>query len=151
VADWSSAWAAYEQQVLTLINTERAAGADCGTAGTFAPAAAVSMDPHLQCAARVHSLDMGTRDYFTHDSPDGPLGDTPWERIANSGYQGSATAENIGAGYGTPADVVAGWMGSDGHCANIMGAGSNQVGVGYASVSGSEWTNYWTLDFGWGN
>jgi uncharacterized protein YkwD len=94
---------------------------------------------------------MGTRDFFSHDSPDGPLGDDPWERIVNSGYGGSATGENIGAGYATPTDVVEGWMESDGHCANIMSAGSNRIGVGYAYVSGSEWTRYWTLTFGWGD
>ena len=108
------------------------------------------MEPYLRCAARVHSLDMGTTDYFSHYSPGGPIGDDPWERGANAGYTGTMVGENIYCGYSTtPSSVVAGWMASDGHCANIMNGTATEMGIGYAYVAGSTWGRYWTQNFGY--
>ncbi len=146
--DWDSAWAAFEDQVLVLTNEQRAQGANCGSEGSFGPAGAVTMEPHIRCAARVHSMDMGVRDYADHNSPGGPLGDDPWERMANAGFTGTPVSENIAFGYTTPAQVVLGWLESDGHCANMMNPTATQIGIGYANVPGSEWTHYWTENFG---
>jgi hypothetical protein len=148
VIDWLDDWASFEQEVLVLVNQERARGANCGGQGTYPSAGPLTMEPHLRCAARVHSMDMGVRNFFDHDSPDGPLGDTPWERMDNSGYPNRAAGENIAAGQRTPADVVQGWMDSDGHCVNIMNDRSTEIGIGYAHVPGSRYTMYWTQNFG---
>ena len=43
--------------------------------------------------------------------------------------------------------VMSVWMGSDGHCANILNPNYNLLGVGYANVSGSSMTHYWTQVF----
>ncbi|HSC87747.1 MAG TPA: CAP domain-containing protein, partial [Polyangiaceae bacterium] len=65
VSDWPSARSEEEEQVLALVNQRRASGASCG--GTAMPAVApLTMDPYLRCAARLHSLDMAQRDYFSH-------------------------------------------------------------------------------------
>jgi uncharacterized protein YkwD len=135
VADWQAQWSTYEQEVLDLINQERALGADCSSAGSFEPAGPLTMNAALRCAARVHSMDMAGRDYFDHYTPEG-IG--PGERIDDAGYSGSAWAENIAWGYATPEAVVAGWMNSDGHCANIMNPNLTETGVGY--YAGSLWT-----------
>ena len=66
VADWDDTWMAFEEEVLDLVNQRRAAGADCGETGTFDPAGPLTMNPALRCAARNHSMDMGTRNYFAH-------------------------------------------------------------------------------------
>ena len=71
VADWDAPWMSLEEQVLDLVNQRRVAGADCGDAGTFDPAGPLAMNPALRCAARNHSMDMATRDYFAHDTPEG--------------------------------------------------------------------------------
>jgi uncharacterized protein YkwD len=136
VRDWPSEWAAFEEEVLVLVNQRRAAGATCGT-DYYPPVGPLQMQSHLRCAARVHSLDMGERGYFSHDSPGGPLGNDPWERIANSGYPNTARGENIAAGQNSPASVMDGWMDSPGHCRNIMAENSNQIGIGYANVPNS--------------
>ena len=41
---------------------------------------------------------MGENGYFAHVGLDGSQ---PWERIADAGYSGSTTGENIAAGSGT--------------------------------------------------
>jgi uncharacterized protein YkwD len=103
------------------------------------------MNAELREAVRCHSLDMGTRAYFSHVTPEGV---DPWQRIAQAGYTASPTGENIAAGYGTPAAAVQGWVTSEGHCNNLMAAGSNETGIGYAFVTGSPYRAYWTQAFG---
>jgi len=148
VVDWPEAWADLEAEVLVETNAVRAAGADCGVHGVMPPVGPLAMEPHLRCAARVHALDMGMRGYFDHDSEGGPLGDTFDERIHNAGYPSGWLGENIAAGYPTPHDVVAGWVASDGHCANLMNGAYDDIGVGYAYVSESKYGAYWVQDFG---
>jgi uncharacterized protein YkwD len=143
-ATWPADWTAYEDQVLALINQQRAAGATCGTT-VKPPVGPLVMNAELREAVRCHSLDMGTRAYFSHVTPEGV---DPWQRIAQAGYTASPTGENIAAGYGTPAAAVQGWVTSEGHCNNLMAAGSNETGIGYAFVTGSPYRAYWTQAFG---
>jgi uncharacterized protein YkwD len=49
-------------------------------------------------------------------------------------------------GYRTPAAVMAGWMDSDGHRANILNCDFEAIGVGLARDSNG--TAYWTQVFG---
>jgi len=142
---WPDAWAGWAEDVLVYTNQARAATTNCGSEGTFPPAPPLVMNPYLRCAARVHSYDMAVEGYFDHDSPGGPIGDDMAERIETAGYTGwSALGENIAWGYSSPWDVVQGWLDSDGHCANIMSASFEDIGVGYAG-SGDL---LWTQDFG---
>lgn len=131
----SEGGASFEEQVLELVNAERAAGADCGSAGVFDPAGPLTMNADLRCAARTHSQDMVDRDYFDHTNPDG---ESPGDRIDATGYQWRSWGENIAWGQPAPEAVVDAWMNSDGHCSNIMNAGFTEIGVGYAE--GSVWT-----------
>ena len=48
----------------------------------------------------------------------------------------------------TPASVMNGWMNSTGHRNNILSTNNWEIGVGYATQSGSTYTRYWTQDFG---
>jgi uncharacterized protein YkwD len=138
---------ALEDQVLTLVNQRRAAGATCG--GTFhPPVGPLSLDVHLRDAARGHSLDMAVNNYISHSSLDGRTFD---QRIWQSGYSGGfPLGENISAGLSTARAVVDGWMQSTGHCQNIMNGSFHVVGVGYAFNSGSTYRHYWTQNFGGG-
>jgi len=143
-ASWPAEWVALEDETLRLINQRRAAGATCGGV-TKPPVAALTMNAELREAARCHSLDMAVNNYFSHDSQDGR---SPWDRIAEAGYTGNATGENIAAGYGTAERTVSGWMSSTGHCNNIMNGNSTETGVGYGLHDGSDFGNYWTQTFG---
>jgi uncharacterized protein YkwD len=142
-ADWQAGWSALEDEVVTIANQRRAEGANCGSKGSFGPAGPLKMDPLLRCAARMHSKDMVDRDFFSHDNPDG---ESPWDRIAKTGYGGySGAGENIAAGSATAAAVIDQWMNSDGHCANIMNPAFNWIGVGY--YPGGGYGHYWTQVF----
>ncbi|MCY1043702.1 CAP domain-containing protein [Corallococcus sp. bb12-1] len=144
VTTWDPAWVTLENEVLTLINQRRAAGATCG--GVAKPAvAALTLDTKLRCASRKHSKDMGTNNFFSHT---GSTGTTPWQRMASAGYTYRTAAENIAAGHGTAAAVVNGWMTSTGHCNNIMNGALKQVGIGYFNAPSSTYRAYWTQDFG---
>jgi uncharacterized protein YkwD len=75
------------------------------------------------------------------------------KRLANAGYtftgyRSWSWGENIAAGYSTPESVVAGWMASSGHRANILNAGYRDLGVGIVQKSGSRYGYYWVQDFG---
>lgn len=143
---WPEQWAAFEDRVLTLTNQARAQGQDCGSQGRMPAVPALAADPWLRCAARYHSLWMAETGTFDHTSQGGDLGSSPWDRMANAGFSGSGTGENIAAGYTSPEQVVQGWLDSDGHCANLMSASATLLGVGYAE--GGPYGTYWTQDFG---
>lgn len=143
--DWPMEWQAFEWQVLDETNRYRAMGFNCDTEGNFGPAGPLEMDSVIQIAARGHSLEMGEMRFFDHQSPDGRTFDV---RMRNAGFDGrSPWGENIAAGQRTPAEVVAGWMESDGHCSNIMNPSYRVIGVGYAYVEGSPYGHYWTQNF----
>jgi uncharacterized protein YkwD len=141
---WPDAWTRFEDETLVLTNQRRAMGAVCGDRA-FGPALPLAMDAALRRAAREHSRDMGSRSYFSHDSPDGR---SPDDRMRAAGWSGKSSGENIYGGPPTAAAVVDGWVKSPGHCANLMGPGYRSIGIGYADVPGSPLHNYWTQDFG---
>ena len=124
-----SAYADLESDVIDLVNDERAAEG-------LGP---LSYDANLTAAARGHSQDMGLNDYFDHIGLDGS---TPGDRITEAGYSWNTYGETIAAGYATPAAVVAGWMASAGHRANILNPNFCDIGVGYAYVASSTYGRY---------
>jgi uncharacterized protein YkwD len=70
-------------------------------------------------------------------------------RISAVGFDWSSVAENIAAGYQTPAAVVHAWMQSTGHCQNILSPVYRMVGTGVSTGGTSAQANgTWTQDFG---
>jgi uncharacterized protein YkwD len=145
VAEWDSAWRQLEAEVLRLTNVERSQGANCGVLGYFPPVPALTFEERLRCSARNHSWDMAAEDYFDHTNL---LGESSADRIERAGYAWKAAGENIAAGQPTPAEVVESWMGSDGHCQNVMGAVFSELGVGYYFDPTALYGHYWTQNFG---
>lgn len=126
-------------QIVSLTNAERAKWG-------LAP---LTIEVQLNQAAQKHSADMAYGDQFSHTGVDGS---TPWTRIEASGYQYQAAAENIAAGYSTPATVVASWMNSPGHRANILNPNVRNIGVGHVFLANDtgnvNFNHYWTQVFG---
>jgi uncharacterized protein YkwD len=150
VAAWDPEWTQFEDEVLRLTNEARAVGHNCDAQGDKPPTTPLTLDPRLRCSARVHSKYMAeVGNDFAHTTMGGV---TPGNRMQMAGYSGGG-GENIAVGQRTPADVVAGWLDSDGHCANIMNARYKVIGIGYAF---GIWENggrtndapYWTQNFG---
>ncbi|MFF4169615.1 CAP domain-containing protein [Streptomyces sp. NPDC001744] len=122
--------ASAEQQVIDLVNAERAK-AGCGP---------VTGNSLLALAARGHSDDMAARDFFDHTNPEGA---GPGERFTAVGYGWTTYGENISKGRRTAEEVMAAWMNSPGHRANILNCSFTEMGVGLHTEG---W--YWTQTFG---
>lgn len=138
--------AGFQAEALRLVNAQRSAGASCGSRGAFAAAVPLAWNDALTQAGLRHSDDMVARNFFSHTGSDGTSAGT---RATAAGYVWSSWGENIAAGQRSVAEVVAGWMASDGHCANIMGPGFRDLGL--ACVSGNAGTTYgtyWTMVLG---
>ena len=122
--------------MLAAVNQHRAEGHDCG--GTYyAPAAPLVWNGRLEVAATIHSLDMAAHDHFNHVGTDGS---TVGDRVRREGYAWRRVGENIARYQDSVEEVVADWMASPGHCANLMNPS-------YVEFGAAEQEQYWTQVF----
>ena len=119
------------QQVVDLVNQERAK-AGCQ---------ALTVNDKLTLAAQRHSQDQADHRTMTHDGSDGS---DVGNRLDRVGYTWRAYGENVAWNQQSPAAVMAAWMSSPGHRANILNCSFTEIGVGVARSNGP----YWTQDFG---
>ncbi len=133
-----------QQQMLALVNQARAQDRSCG-GQLFNATTAVTWNNKLTDAARIHSDDMASNNFFAHQ---GSNGLEVVDRAQNAGYQWIAIGENLSAGAQDSAQAVQGWLDSSVHCVNIMNPGFNEMGVACAQNSGSEFGTYHTQVFG---
>jgi uncharacterized protein YkwD len=84
---------------------------------------ALKEDKRLDRAAQGWSNTMVATKDFSHGSDFAV-------RISGVGLTWSAAGENIATGFTTPRAVVDAWMGSTGHCANILAPNFSRVGTG---------------------
>jgi uncharacterized protein YkwD len=114
--------------VIALVNVARAANG----------CKALRETADLDRSATSHAQDMSANNYFSHSSLDG----TSWyTRLQSFGtkYPGG---ENIAMGYYSASSVMAAWLASPGHRANILDCQFKSIGIGQASDGG-----YWVEDF----
>jgi uncharacterized protein YkwD len=130
-------------RVLKLVNAARTHGRRCGHE-YFPAVKPVRLSSTLERAAREHVRDMADHDFFEHEGSDGS---SPTERLARTGYRWRLTGENIAYGPTSAEEVVSGWLGSPGHCENIMEPRFTEMGVAFAIG----WTRgnpvYWDQTF----
>ena len=94
-------------------------------------------------AARLHSEDMATNNYFNHTGLDGRnMGD----RLRAQGVNWTTCAENIQAGRFFGIDAYDGWVNSSGHRKNILG-NCTYLGVGFAYNENATYRFYGTQNF----
>ena len=145
---------AVEQYIFAYTNAER----------TERRLANLTSTPLIGDVARGHSLDMATRDYFKHESPEG---NGPTDRGMAMGYEcrkdygtyytyglaenialhytySSYMAEGVKSSYNWLKDeqvlaeeIVEGWMNSPGHRENILTKDYSEIGVGVI-ITGDE-------------
>lgn len=135
---------AVSRTVLRLTNEARASARHCG-GKPFGPAPPLTLDATLTKVALAYARDMATHGYMDHTGRDGS---TPQARITRSGYRWSEAGENLARGIMTPEDVVAGWLHSPEHCANLMNPQLVQMGVAFAVNPHDEAGVYWAMEFG---
>jgi uncharacterized protein YkwD len=133
---------------LCLINRERVAHGE----------RPLRPNARLRRAAKAHTQSMAFGDYFEHV---GPGGQTPLARLRSVGYisssrVGYAVGENIAWGtryLATPRAIVAAWMASPGHRANILDPRFRETGIGVsphppAALADGQPGAIYTQDFG---
>ena len=91
----------------------------------------LSADTNLTKAAQVRAREIA--DTFSHSRPDGR---DCFTAMKEAGVSYRAAGENIAMGQKTPAQVVEGWMNSDGHRRNILSDSFGRLGVGYYVENG---------------
>jgi uncharacterized protein YkwD len=131
---------------LCLVNQER-------TSRGLGP---LKSNRRLSNAASGHANDMVARGYFSHDSMNGG---TFVDRIRKAGYVPARSFPTLGEDLawgsgtlGTPRAIVAGWMDSPPHRANILSRKFHEAGMGVAfgdPGAGEDGVTY-ALDFGSG-
>ena len=120
---------AYEAEVLRLVNAERKKqGLSALTSDTGAVKAA-----HIRAKEIVKT--------FSHTRPDGS---SCFTAAKEAGVTYRTAGENIAYGYGTPEQVVKGWMNSEGHRRNILSSSYTKIGIGCYKSGG---VLYWTQFF----
>jgi uncharacterized protein YkwD len=133
---------------LCLINQERARDNELPLQG----------NEQLEATAQSHSELMVSEDYFAHVTP---AGETPTQRFEAAGYipnqqAGYTVGENIAwgtLGLATPEAIVAAWIASPEHLANILEGSYTETGLGVvpavpASDSAGQPGAIYTEDFG---
>lgn len=130
-------------RVLQLVNEARAERRRCGWKRFDAVPPLASSDA-LNRAALTHARDMADRQELSHAGGDGS---TPGDRAMRAGFAWRAVGENIASGQSSAEQVVADWLNSAHHCANLMDPDYSEMGVGFAVASKGEARIYWSQVF----
>ncbi len=120
---------AYEDEVIRLVNAERAKYG----------LSALAKDNGATKAAHVRAKEIVKS--FSHTRPNGTSCFTVAKEL---GISYRSAGENIAYGYSSPKQVVNGWMNSEGHRKNILSSSFTKIGVGCYSSRG---VLYWSQFF----
>lgn len=131
------------ERVLELVNRARMQARLCGNT-RYPPAGLLRLNATLNRVALAHAADMAQRSYFSHEGRDGS---TLAERVTRAGYRWRSVGENIAAGQTAAEMVVADWIRSPQHCANLMAQRFTEMGVAYSVERESRAGIYWVQVF----
>lgn len=92
----------------------------------------LTLDKQLSVAATLKANDMFAHDYWAHTSPSGVA---PWHWFDEANYNYSYAGENLAKNFQSANGVMAAWMDSSEHRANILD--KNYKNVGFAVVPGT--------------
>lgn len=123
----------WKYEVLNLVNQERAKNG----------LGALSWGSACEGAAQVRAQEIISS--YSHTRPDG----SSWSTACAIPSYGGTTGENLAAGNTTtsPASVVATWMASDTHRANILNGTFTNLAVGFVFDPSTPYRTYWSQIF----
>lgn len=113
---FSSGQTTFKQEIIKLTNIERSK--------RHLPV--LTDNPLLDAAALAKANDMIALKYFSHTSP---AGETPWNFIAENGYEYKFAGENIALNFYQPKKAMAAWLSSPTHRDNILDPDYKEIGV----------------------
>lgn len=135
-------WMDVGQEVLAEVNLARREARACGDQA-FAAANPLTWDARLARAAFGHSGYMADNGVLSHA---GPTGEQVQARVDEVNYEWRKLGENVAVGQSSPKQVVAAWLHSPGHCANIMNPEFTDMGAAFETRPQS--SIFWTQVFG---
>lgn len=100
----------------------------------------LALDPQLSAIANSHGVDMATRDYFDHDSPEGV---SPFDRMKRANYRYGYAGENIALD-SDPTSAHRAFLGSPEHRENMLESHYARVGIAAVPTDKGE---YFVVDF----
>lgn len=104
--------------------------ASSNTARTRSGVSELTLSTKLTNAAQAKADDMTTRDYWSHETPDGK---EPWSFVDAQGYTYQAVGENLAYGFSENQEVINGWLNSQSHRDNLLSDSYTEVGFGVAT------------------
>lgn len=135
-------WMDVGQDVLAEVNLARREARTCG-AEEFEATHPLVWDGRLARAALEHSEYMAENGILTHA---GSEGQSVEARVDITEYEWGALGENVAVGQSNPEQVVAAWLNSPKHCANMMNPEFTDMGAAYETRP--QTSIYWTQVFG---
>ena len=131
-ARWAPDSRAFEEEVLRLVNIERAK----------VGAPPLRKEAPLSMAARTRAREQEI--LFSHTRPDG----SSWLTVLlEYGVNFWSAGENLFVGPTTPEAAVRGWMNSPGHRENMLNPNFTRMGVGHHWSGDSQFVNHWAQLF----
>ncbi|MBQ8992014.1 CAP domain-containing protein [Candidatus Saccharibacteria bacterium] len=123
----------WKREVLALVNQERAQNG----------LGALSWGSSCEAAAQTRAVEIISS--YSHTRPDG----SSWSTACAIPSYGGTTGENLAAGNTTtsPASVVATWMASETHRANILNGTFTNLAVGFVFDPSTPYRTYWSQIF----
>jgi uncharacterized protein YkwD len=102
----------------------------------------VRLDAELSAMAQHQADEMADHGELSHT-----VGGAFTARLAEAHISADEAGENLGAGYFSLGDAMAGWKGSSEHNANMLRPGFTRIGVAIAKNAHSHWGVFWAMDF----
>ena len=102
----------------------------------------LAVDATLAAAASRQAQAMAEADHLGHSVG---WGDGLPARLAAVGYDWSASAENVAAGYPSLDAAFASWVGSPGHRRNLLNPRVTAFGIAAWSAPATRWRTFWAM------
>lgn len=102
----------------------------------------LKLSQELTKVADIKAKDMRDNGYFSHTSP---TYGSPFDMMKEFGINYTTAGENIAKGQKSVETVMADWMNSEGHRANILNKNFTHLGVGYCTDASGN--TYWIQMF----
>lgn len=131
-------------QVLKQLNELRAQARRCGE--RWMPAVGpLTWQPILENAARRYAAELSQRNKLSHT---GMNGSTMAQRLDEVRYPMRSAGENLASGPESLDELMRLWLGSPGHCENLMAAEFTEAGLACDIQDHHRALPYWVLELG---
>lgn len=116
---------------------------DCRERGKLGPNPALQRRTALDCAARMHALDMAEQDYFGRFDPDDA---SERERVEAAGYSPSVVIQHIAAGPRDATELLdRTWMPRPVPCSDLANPALEELGIGHVGDLDGDFATLWVV------